>query len=46
MKKQNSNQNEKVEKMMLLVKPFDHDHHKFQLFQLSSKIVKGLEIET
>ena len=45
MKKQNSNQNEKVEKMMLLVKTFDHDHHKFQLFQLSCKIVKGFEIE-
>ena len=45
MKKQNGNQNEKVEKMMLLVKTFDHDHHKFQLFQLPCKIVKGFEIE-
>ena len=28
MKKQNSNQNGKVEKMMVLVKTFDHYHHK------------------
>ena len=43
MKKQNSNQNEKVEK--ILVKIFDHYHHKFQLFQLSCKIVKEFKIE-
>ena len=29
MKKQNSNQNEKVEKMVVLVKTFNHYHHKF-----------------
>ena len=43
MKKQNSNQNEKVEK--ILVKIFDHYHHKFQLFQLSCKIVKDLKLK-
>ena len=43
MKKQNSNQNVKVEKMVVLVKTFDHYHHKFQLFQLSCKIVKEFE---
>ena len=43
MKKQNSNQNGKVEKMVLLVKTFDHYYHMFQLFQLSSKIVKEFE---
>ena len=36
----NSNQNVKVEKMVLLVKIFDHYHHKFQLLQLPCKIVK------
>ena len=45
MKKQNSNQNVKVEKMVVLVKNFVHYHHKFQLFQLSSKIVKEFETE-
>ena len=44
-KKQNSNQNGKVEKMVVLVKTFDHYHHKFQLFQLSCKIVKEFETE-
>ena len=44
MKKQNSNQNVKVEKLVL-VKTFVHYHHKFQLFQLSSKIVKEFETE-
>ena len=39
-KKQNSNQNGMVEKMVVLVKAFDHYHHKFQLFQLSCKIAK------
>ena len=37
MKKQNSNQNGKAEKMVVLVKTFDHYHHKFQLFQLFCK---------
>ena len=45
MKKQNSNQNVKVEKMVVLVKTFDHYHHKFQLFQQSCKIVKESETE-
>ena len=39
MKKQNNNENRKV------VKPFDHCHHKFQLFQLSCKIVKEVKTE-
>ena len=45
MKKQNSNQNVKVEKMVVLVKTFDHCHHKFQRFQQSCKIVKEFETE-
>ena len=45
MKKQNSNQNVKVEKMVVLVKTFDHYYHKFQLFQLSCEIVKEFETE-
>ena len=45
-KKQNSNQNGKVEKMVVLVKTFDHYHHQFQLFELSCKIVKGFETES
>ena len=45
MKKQNSNQNVKIEKMVALVKTFDHYHHKFQLFQPSCKIVKEFETE-
>ena len=45
MKKQNSNQNVKVGKMVVLVKAFDHYHHKFQLLQLSYKIVKECETE-
>ena len=45
MKKHFSNQNGKVEKMVVLVKTFDHYHHKFQLFQLSCKIVKEFETE-
>ena len=44
-KKQNSKQNGKVEKMVVLAKTFDHYRHKFQLFQLSSKIVKEFETE-
>ena len=42
-KKQNSKQNVKVEKMVVLVKTFDH--HKFQLVQLPCKIVKKFETE-
>ena len=45
MKKQNSSQNGKVEKMVALVKTFDHYHYKFQLFQRSCKIVKEFETE-
>ena len=45
MKKQNSNQNGKFEKMVVLVKIFDHYHNKFQYFHLSCKIVKKLETE-
>ena len=45
MKKQNSNQNVKVEKMVVLVKTFDHYHHNFQPLQLSCKIVKEFETE-
>ena len=45
MKKQNSNQNGKVEKMVVLVKTFDYYHHEFQLFQPSCIIVKEFEIE-
>ena len=44
-KKQNSNQNVKVEKMVVLVKTFDHSHYKFQLFQLYCKTVKEFETE-
>ena len=44
MKKQNNNKNVKLEKIVVLVKTFDH--HKFQLFQLSCKIVKEFETET
>ena len=45
MEKHNSNQNVKGEKMVVFVKTFDHCHHKFQLFQLSCKIVKEFETE-
>ena len=44
-KKQNRNQNVKVEKMVVLVKTFDHYHHKFELFQLPCKVVKEFETE-
>ena len=48
MKKQNINQNVKAEKKVVLVKTFDHYHHKFhykfQIFQLFCKIVKEFEI--
>ena len=43
MKKQNSNQNVKVEEMVVLDKTFDHYHHKLQIFQLLCKIVKKFE---
>ena len=45
MKKQNSNQNGKVEKMVVLAKTFDNCHYKGQLFQLPCKIVKEFETE-
>ena len=44
-KKQKINWNGKVEKVMVLVKTFDHYHHKFQIFQLSCKIVKEFDTE-
>ena len=44
MKKQNSNQNVKVKKMVVLVRTFDHCHQKFHFCQLSFKIVKENEI--
>ena len=45
MKRQNTNQNGKVEKMVVLVKTFEHYHYKFQLFQLYRKILKVFETE-
>ena len=45
MKNQNGNQNVKVEKIVVLIKTFDHYHHNFQLFQLSCKIAKEFETE-
>ena len=45
MEKQNSSQNGKIEKMVVLVKTFDHYHHQFQLFQLPWKTVKEFETE-
>ena len=45
MKNQNGNQNVKVEKIVVLIKTFDHYHHNFQLFQLSCKIVKEFKTE-
>ena len=45
MKKQNSDQNGKVEKMVVLVKTLDHYYYKFELFQLPFKIVKEFETE-
>ena len=44
MKSQNINQNGKVENIVVLVKTFDHYHHKFQIFQLSCKIIKEFEL--
>ena len=40
MKKQNSNQNVKVKKMMVFVKTFDHYHHKFNFGKFFSCPVK------
>ena len=45
MKKQNINRNGKIQKVMVLVKTFDHYHHKFQIFQLSCNIVKEFDTE-
>ena len=45
MKKQNSNQNRQVEKMVELVKTFGHYHHKFQLFQLPVKLLRNLKLK-
>ena len=45
MKKQNSTQNVKIKKMVVLVNTFDHLHHKFQLFEMSYKSVKEFETE-
>ena len=45
MKKQTSNKIAKVETGVVLVKNFDHNHHKFQGFQLSCKIVKELKLK-
>ena len=48
MKKQNSNQNVNVEKMVVFVKTFGYYYHKFNFgnfFQLSCKPVKELETE-
>ena len=45
MKKQISNHNGKIERMVVLVKMFDHFHHKFQRFQLPCKIKKQFETE-
>ena len=44
-RKQNSNQNGKVEEMVVLVKTLDHYDQKFQLFQLPWKFVKEFETE-
>ena len=49
-KKQNSNQNVKVEKMVVFVKTFVHNHLMFnfdfvKLFQLSSKTISEFETE-
>ena len=48
MKKQNSNQNVKIEKMVVFLKTSDYYHHKFNFgifFQLSCKTVKEFETE-
>ena len=45
MKRQNTNQDGKFEKMVVLVKTFEHYHHKFQLFHFYRKILKVFETE-
>ena len=48
MKKQNNNQNMKVEKMVAFVKTFDHYHHKFNFgnfFSCSVKLQKNLKLK-
>ena len=45
MKKQNSNENVKIEKMVVLAETFDHYDHKYLLSQLSCKVVKEFETE-
>ena len=45
LKNQSSDQNVKVENMVVLVKTFDYYHDKFQLFQLPCKIVNEFETE-
>ena len=46
-KKQNSNQNVNVEKMVVFVKTFNHYHQIYfwKLFQLSSKTIKEFKTE-
>ena len=46
MKKQNSNQNAKVEKVLVFVKTFDYYHHKFNFgnfFNCPVKLLKNLD---
>ena len=45
MKKQNSNKNVKIGKIVVLVKAFDLYHHKFQFFELSCKNKKEFETD-
>ena len=45
MKKKIVNKMGRFGKMVVLIKTFDHYHHKFQLFQLSCKIVSKFETE-
>ena len=42
--KQNSNQNMKVEKMLVLVKTFDYYHHKFHFFKCTVKLQRNLKL--
>ena len=46
LKKQNSNQNVRVEKMVVFVKTFDHYHHKFSFGNFFSCPVNLKEFET
>ena len=43
MKKLKINQNVKAEKTVLIVKNFDHDNHKVQIFRRSYKTVQKFE---